>query len=283
MAGEHFISGMPRSGSTLLSAILRQNPRFHAGMSSPAGGLMSAVQTALGPRAEFADQVSPAQRRAVLRAAFTAFYAPVADGKLVFDTNRRWCARMPLVAELFPESKVIVCVRDLIWVMDSLERINRRDGLVRSKMFGPKEEATVYTRCDALMSPNGVVGTPWHAVHEAFYGEHASKLILVDYESLTTDPGGTIARIYAYIGEEPFDHDFDAVSYAGGDGFDAGMGLPGLHEVRAKVEHVERETILPPELHNRYVGRCFWRGPDAKQRNVNVVSPPPKGRFVARR
>ena len=31
----HFISGLPRSGSTLLSAILLQNPRFHAGMSSP--------------------------------------------------------------------------------------------------------------------------------------------------------------------------------------------------------------------------------------------------------
>ena len=32
----HFISGLPRSGSTLLSAILRQNPRFYAAMSSPA-------------------------------------------------------------------------------------------------------------------------------------------------------------------------------------------------------------------------------------------------------
>lgn len=27
----HFISGLPRSGSTLLAAILRQNPRFGAG------------------------------------------------------------------------------------------------------------------------------------------------------------------------------------------------------------------------------------------------------------
>jgi hypothetical protein len=31
----HFISGLPRSGSTLLAALLRQNPRFSAGMSSP--------------------------------------------------------------------------------------------------------------------------------------------------------------------------------------------------------------------------------------------------------
>jgi hypothetical protein len=34
----HFISGLPRAGSTLTAAILRQNPRFHAGMSSPVAG-----------------------------------------------------------------------------------------------------------------------------------------------------------------------------------------------------------------------------------------------------
>ena len=39
----HFISGLPRSGSTLLSAILRQNPRFHAGVSSPVGAFFSSV------------------------------------------------------------------------------------------------------------------------------------------------------------------------------------------------------------------------------------------------
>ena len=31
----HFISGLPRSGSTLLAGILRQNPRFHAAMTGP--------------------------------------------------------------------------------------------------------------------------------------------------------------------------------------------------------------------------------------------------------
>ena len=35
--GIHFISGLPRAGSTLLAALLRQNPRFSAGMTSPVG------------------------------------------------------------------------------------------------------------------------------------------------------------------------------------------------------------------------------------------------------
>ena len=30
----HLISSLPRSGPSLLAALLRQNPRFHAGMTS---------------------------------------------------------------------------------------------------------------------------------------------------------------------------------------------------------------------------------------------------------
>jgi sulfotransferase len=39
MPTHHFISGLPRSGSTLLSALLSQNPRFLANMSGTLSGL----------------------------------------------------------------------------------------------------------------------------------------------------------------------------------------------------------------------------------------------------
>lgn len=35
--GIHFISGLPRAGSTLLAGLLRQNLRVHAAMTSPVG------------------------------------------------------------------------------------------------------------------------------------------------------------------------------------------------------------------------------------------------------
>jgi hypothetical protein len=50
----HFISGLPRSGSTLLAASLRQNPRFHAGISSPVASLFMALQAAMSRRNEAA-------------------------------------------------------------------------------------------------------------------------------------------------------------------------------------------------------------------------------------
>lgn len=53
-ASIHFISGLPRCGSTLLAALLRQNPRFHAGMSGPLAGMFRALLGKTGERNEFA-------------------------------------------------------------------------------------------------------------------------------------------------------------------------------------------------------------------------------------
>lgn len=46
----HFISGLPRSSSTLLAGLLHQNPRFHAAMTGPAASLVDAPFGAFQPR-----------------------------------------------------------------------------------------------------------------------------------------------------------------------------------------------------------------------------------------
>ena len=50
----HLISGLPRSGSTLLAGILRQNPRFSAAMTGPAGSLVTTLLNAMSPQNETA-------------------------------------------------------------------------------------------------------------------------------------------------------------------------------------------------------------------------------------
>ncbi|MGH8137248.1 MAG: sulfotransferase, partial [Steroidobacteraceae bacterium] len=54
----HFISGLPRSGSTLLSAILKQNPRFHAGMTSPLGDMVSTLVAEMSGKNDFSVVIS---------------------------------------------------------------------------------------------------------------------------------------------------------------------------------------------------------------------------------
>lgn len=271
--GLHFISGLPRSGSTLLAGILRQNPKFHAGMSSPVGGIFARVLGAMGPRNEFSVLMSDEQRRNLLRGLFDNYYKDIHESKLVFDTNRVWCSKMAPLADLFPQSRVIVCVRELAWVIDSFESILRRSPLIASRLFRQQEAGTVYTRVNALASAQGTVGFAWNAVQEAFYGEHAAKLLVVDYEALTREPRRAMEFIYEGLGLPYFDHDFDNVAYEEGGDVDVQLGVPGLHTVARKVRYSERQTILPLDLFERFSGRNFWRRPRANPRKVAVLLP----------
>lgn len=271
--GIHFISGLPRSGSTLLSAILRQNPKFHAGMSSPVAALWSSLLGVMGARGEWSDLINDEQRRNISRAVFYGYYHGIHSKQLVFDTNRLWCARMDALAQLFPQSRVIVCVRDLAWIMDSFERLYRKNPLLTSRIYAPDSSATVYTRTSFLSSPTGTVGMPWDAVQEAFYGDHADRLIMIDYEALARGPKRALEFIYDSLKLPWFEHDFEHVVYEDGGEFDTRLGVPGLHLVSGKVKFVDRPTVLPPDVFQRFNNRGFWRNPKANPRKVRILLP----------
>lgn len=268
--GLHFISGLPRSGSTLLAAILRQNPRFHAGMSSPVGSLFMAMQGAMSNRNEAAVFIEEGQKRELLKGVFTNYYHAIHPEKLVFDTNRAWCSKLPTLARLFPASKVICCVRHVPWIMDSIERIIRENAFELSGIFGYEASNTVYTRVNRLALSDGLVGFAIDALREAYWGEHSDRLILVGYEALVKAPEATLRQLYEFLGEAWFEHDFNNVEYEA-DAFDLALGTPNLHRVRRKVEWVERRTVLPPELFDRFANDAFWAVPELNTHGVPVI------------
>jgi len=269
----HFISGLPRSGSTLLSAILLQNPRFHAGMSSPVGALFTGLLQQLGAGSEWGPIVSTEQRRRLLRGMFDAYYADHADKPVLFDTNRLWCAKLPALLDLFPETKIIACVRNVGWVMDSVERMYRANPYENTRLFrDDTERGTVYSRVDTLAQRDRMVGFAWSALKEAFYGEQAHAMLVVDYDFLVRSPARVLPLIYQFIEERPFAHDFEAVEYDA-PSFDAALGLTGLHRVRPRVEYQERHTILPPDLFQKYADLSFWKDPTGSTANVITAQP----------
>lgn len=267
----HFISGLPRSGSTLLAAILNQNPRFRAGMTSPLADIMGVVMAETSSKNDFSFDVSDEQRTTVLRGLVENFYAGQANAGVVFDTSRLWCSRMLLLHTLFPEAKVIACVRQLSWVLDSMERLVRRQPTGASKVFRFDTNTTVYSRVDALTDPRGMVGFAFQATKDAFYGRYApGQLLLLNYESLARNPAESMRAVYQFIGEPWFEHDFNHLAY-NADEFDARVGMPGLHSVRPKVELVEHASILPREIFARFLNESFWMDPKNNIGQVLVI------------
>jgi sulfotransferase len=269
-ANIHFISGLPRAGSTLLSAILRQNPRFHAGMTGPVGSLVDAMLRSMSMSNETAIFITDAQRRAILQNIFSTFYAERPKGDVVFDTNRVWCARLPLLTELFPKAKVICCVRKVPWVLDSIERLIRKNKFQPSGIFNFEPGGTVYSRVEGLAGGNGMVGFAWNALREAFCGEQTACLMALTYETLTTKPEQALAAVYEFIGEKPFKHDFNNIEFDAEE-FDRRIGTPGLHLVGRRVTSEPRSTVLPLDLVRKFEGDAFWRDPARNPNNVRVI------------
>lgn len=267
----HFISGLPRSGSTLLAAILQQNPRFHAGMSSSLLPLLTAAMNVMA--GEGSALISEARRENVLRGLFSAWAADLPDGTTVFDTNRLWTARLPALLRLVPDAKVICTVRNVAAIMDSIERLMRANPLLPSRLFTDDERANVYTRTDALSRCDRLVGAPWTCLKEAFYGPDADHLLVIDYDYLARAPAKVLALIYEFLGEAPFAHDFETIVYDEPD-FDDELRMPGLHKVRAKVSFEPRVSILPHDLHERFSAQSFWN--DATPSQANLILPRPE-------
>jgi sulfotransferase len=265
----HFISGLPRSGSTLLAALLRQNPRFHAAMSSPVAGLVNHLLQCMSGQNEFSVFIDDAKRERVIRGVLENYYDDCSS-EVVFDTSRSWCARVDLLKNLFPDVKLIACVRDVPSIIDSIERVTRRNVYQPSAIFGFRADNTIYTRAESLTSNDGLIGGSYNSLKEACYGDCADSLLLVQYESLASQPKRVMEAVYSFLGEPGFAHDFAHVDYHPSD-YDTKAGTPGLHQVRPVVSLVERETIVPPDLVQRYGGGEFWKIPSLNTRHVKVI------------
>ena len=251
----HFITGLPRSGSTLLSSILRQNPRFHASITDPLANLVKGVIEHSQDSPGMKSEVPVARRKNLVRHLFEGYYEDV-DRPVVFNTNRAWTYLTNITRDLYPKSKHIVCVRDINWVIDSFECAHRRNPFSTNTVTGGVG-SSVYQRVDSLMKEDGVIGFPYIGIKQAITGNDQSLLFLLEYDLLCKQPKEMMKALYNFIEEPYFEHDFNNVE-ASWDEYDAEIGIK-LHDVRKKVEFRERKFILPPDILNKHANMEFWR------------------------
>lgn len=252
-----FISGLPRSGSTLLSAILRQNPEFYADIASPLQGLVKGVINGI-TNSESNTTIREDRRKTILYGLIDAYYNHV-NKPIIFDSSRGWTSVTSLLKELFPNTKIICCVREIIWILDSFERIAAKNSLYTNTFVDDESRACVETRCMSMMDvkKDGMVVKPWYWLQEGI-SLNRDMILLVEYKSLCKTPEKTMREIYNFIDKPYFDHDFDNVEYEN-ETFDRSLNMKDLHTVKRKVEWIERKTILPDYLVEKFLKKDFWK------------------------
>ncbi len=280
----YFMGGLPRSGSTLLSSILNQNPRFYSGPSSPVLGAMVSAHDNFLQNELYHGYPKPYQVNEIVGSIMGHWYSDV-DKPVIIDKNRAWTSRVSIIeGYLHLEPKIIVPVRRVDEILTSIlkmihrnpfkegqSRINFVDEfLVKNNIPINDEE-----RCNHLLNPSGIVYESLNAIMDGFKDQKRDKFHFIDYNDLVNDPQKELDSIYDFLGEESFEHSFDNLSNEYREDDLNTYGLSDMHEVRSDIVKTSDypSNVLPPsiiDLYNRNRQNLeFWTEPE-----VVKINPP---------
>lgn len=253
----YYISGLPRSGGTLLGSILNQNPRFFYEIHNPLYEMMNAAIGTISMDAGF-SVICPSERtKSTIEGMFDGYYRDV-NKEVIFNSNRGWTHVVEHLHELNSEFKIVCTVRDIVSIMNSMEHIFRKRGFVDGhQVYMNDSHQNVWTRT-MFLANQGFVRTSLDYLREAYYGMFREHLLFVEYDELVADPAKTMTTIYEFLDEPKFEHDFNNVEFSY-DEFDGAINMRNLHKVRSSVKRQKLPMILPPDLCEHFRGWEFWR------------------------
>ena len=284
----YFMAGLPRSGSTLLSSILNQNPRFYSGPSSPVLGAMFAIEQNFMGNELYHGYPKPDQVREIIGNIPHHFYSDVQQ-PVVFDKNRAWTARVPYIEGYIGEqAKILVPVRRIDEILTSiLTMIHRnpfqegqpRINFIDEQLIKTDIPINDLNRCMYLLNDGGIVYESLNAIMMGFQQNVRDKMHFIDYNDLVDNPEKIMEDIYVFLGEEFYEHDFESLSNIHREDDLITYGLSDMHQVRSKVKKTSPPpaSILPEEIIDIYEQNKrrleFWGTPDIVTVTPKVKAP----------
>ncbi|MEL7313870.1 MAG: sulfotransferase [Cyanobacteria bacterium J06559_3] len=201
-----YVTGLPRSGSTLLCQLLHHHPKVHSpGFSSPLCSIMVELRKQLSQNEFFLAQLDADFDRAYGRLfnAFRGFINGWVTGvtePYIVDKNRGWLNQVDLLHLLDPNCRLLVCVRELGQIYGSVEAQHQKTLLLDF----PDHLAALSKsdRAKRLFADEGVIGAPLRALESVQDLEDAlqERLYYVVFEHLISDPVEVMRGIYEWLG-----------------------------------------------------------------------------------
>jgi sulfotransferase len=278
----YFMAGLPRAGSTMLSSILNQNPRFYSGPSSPVTSLMLVLENSLAQDELFLAYPKRQQAAELIANVIKHYYSDI-QKPVIFDKNRSWVSRLHYIPGYFGfEPKVLVPVRNIDQILTSFISMRRRNGFEINGKVNFLDEMLIKTntpltddnRCRLLLSPNGIVGQSYEGIKQALVQGRQNQLHFIEYDDLVSQPKETMQKVYDFLGEDWFEHDFQDLKNVNQENDAAVYGFNDMHDVRAKVEKTSADPrqMLSEEILQMCVNSEFWR--DLKEIPAETVDEP---------
>jgi sulfotransferase len=237
------LSGLPRSGSTLLSSILSQNPNIHAEGNSAVCQLMWDMAQSCNTTAYqqlFAND--RLQTGIDLVAAIPHIYYKNVNASIIVDKCRSWTleTNMNLIRTCITSTpKVIILERPLVDIVKSF--VNLR---IKNNYLGDPEEKLLDEWSEPIMRS-------WQGVKWAKENNNG-EFIFIQYDDLVNDTKNVLDKIYDFCEIDFFDHDLNNIvnKHPENDEF---YNLIGQHDIRPTIS----KRVIDVELSDRLLAKCL--------------------------
>ena len=254
MENIYFLSGMQRSGSTLLACLLNQHPEIHATATSP---LLDVFFTAGHKLQECIDQFTfeyePTNKR-VLSSIIESFHADIKK-PIVIDKHRGWPGIIYEVERAYKKPKIICTNRSVPEIITSfiklIEKNQTLNNLVDKKIRSSGASISINNRSDFLFKV--YVDHIRISIIEALE-KHRDCFHMVEYNDIVNCPQETMNKVYEFLEIESFDHNFNQIENTCEEEKDVNWGIENLHIIRNKLQKISTppEEVLGKELTEYY-------------------------------
>lgn len=257
----HLLAGLPRSGNTLLSAILNQNPDIYSSPLSPVTGMLWDFDQGLFRNENFLrlDNGQPALNAG--KNIIVNYYANI-NKPIIIDREKAWAteANLRLVKKyITPTPKIIFTVRPVVEILTSFINILPEDSYVDKAMRNAGWWYKDYlskndNRCDFLMAPGNQIDKSLFSINEIINSNNKNMFHIVSYDEITNEPDSALKGIYKFLKLPDYKHNFNNIVKLEKDN-DEALGQPAnLHEIRPKLSKVSKkpEDVLSDYVLSKY-------------------------------
>jgi len=247
-----FLTGFPRSGNTLLTSILNQNPNIGCTPNSITLEIMKNVFL-LKQDEVFHNYPDHQSLDNVLDAVYPAYYKDW-NFKYIIDRGPAGTTGnlMLLKKHFKQEIKIIFLVRPLLEVLASwiTWSLKTPDSWIRKATTNPTEA------CHYLMKEDGQITMEMKCMQNLLKPENKHHVHFVDYKEIVDQPEATLKGIYKFLNIPSFKHRFKNLDQVmvNGLGYDDTVLGQGVHTIKTKklIKSKTDVKILPPEIIKQY-------------------------------
>jgi len=256
----HFIAGLPRSGSTLITNVLKQNPKVHGEAVTSLASLFGSVNASWSSIEANQEYNNVEAKKGVMHSMLQGYYRNI-DKPIIFDKDRGWIALIgQLEAVLERQVKIVVCVRNPAEILSSFERLRKENPLFFSRPDSHlREGSNIASRAYYYAGPEGPLGLAHRNLKDAITMGYLDRLLFVDYNRFCSTPKAQTKRIYEFFELPSFEHDFENIKQTEHYN-DLAVGLANLHKVKPSLDKTTVNCVeyLGLELYEQYNREIFW-------------------------